>query len=337
MFSHSLGYCDTDTAHGAVHALDKVNIDEKCLKCKNKLLKLNHVNRIQCVNCYSAQCFVCKSSVNPNIYKAAEHFKVEQFNWFIAFLCPYFDIKTDDPDWVDSETKKEGDSEQWLYPNHAKLTVQKKSFWSNHPIREEPCKKCDQIIYTESDLGRSRSTEEVDFPFTHEVPCFICNSCNATFDYLCDLQYHSNDHSDNGRHMVMIALCGNFSRKEIPDFLKSLHFVLKLEYPSLWEMHQHYHKYYCRCDLCGGCFKTEYMAMSYTKTCYKKDLKDHEHSKMDKTSKWGPNGYTHEFYVGCRRTAGDLFVRKRPLSDCIPIIFLAKQNYLTYFSRNFLA
>ena len=27
LFYHSLGYCDTDTAHGAVHALDKENIN----------------------------------------------------------------------------------------------------------------------------------------------------------------------------------------------------------------------------------------------------------------------------------------------------------------------
>ena len=56
LFYHSLGYCDTDTAHGAVHALDKENINEISLACNMKLLKL-----IKLLNWYAHECYVdCK-------------------------------------------------------------------------------------------------------------------------------------------------------------------------------------------------------------------------------------------------------------------------------------
>ena len=42
----------------------------------------------------------------------------------------------------------------------------------------------------------------------------------------------------------------------------------------------------------------------------------HKHNTKDKTSKLGPNGYTHEF----------MLTVKGPISDCFQIICLAKQK-----------
>ena len=82
LFRHSLGYCDEETAHPIRHAIDRHITEEKCLNCGEKLIKITHVNRIQCVQCYSAQCFHCKKSVDPDIYQSFQHFRVEQFNYF---------------------------------------------------------------------------------------------------------------------------------------------------------------------------------------------------------------------------------------------------------------
>ena len=90
LFRHSLGYCDEKTAHPARHAIDKQTTDElRCLKCGKQLIKLNHVNRIQCVFCYSAQCFLCKESVDPDIYQSFEH-----LNNLIFLLVSYVHIMT---------------------------------------------------------------------------------------------------------------------------------------------------------------------------------------------------------------------------------------------------
>ena len=63
MFYHSLGYCDTDTAHDAVHALDKENINEKCLACNIKLLKINHVTSALIVSPMSTQISIKLSNI----------------------------------------------------------------------------------------------------------------------------------------------------------------------------------------------------------------------------------------------------------------------------------
>ena len=78
----------TITAHSIDHSVK----DELCLSCGSNLIKLYNLNRMQCHECYAAKCFECKSSVNPNLYKSYEHFKIPRFNNFIPTLtCSYFE------------------------------------------------------------------------------------------------------------------------------------------------------------------------------------------------------------------------------------------------------
>ena len=48
---------------------------------------------MQCHQCFSAKCYLCKSSVNPNLHEAFQHFWVARFNSFLP-LCPYFENST---------------------------------------------------------------------------------------------------------------------------------------------------------------------------------------------------------------------------------------------------
>ena len=73
------------------HQIDHDVKNETCLQCGNKLIKLCNVNRLQCHICYAAKCFICKSNVDPDIYKAYKHFWVKNFNNFVPGLCSYFE------------------------------------------------------------------------------------------------------------------------------------------------------------------------------------------------------------------------------------------------------
>ena len=73
------------------HQIDRNVKEENCVNCNSQLIKLYNINRMQCHKCYSAKCFICKSTVNPNIDKAYEHFWVPKFNAFVPELCSYFE------------------------------------------------------------------------------------------------------------------------------------------------------------------------------------------------------------------------------------------------------
>mgnify|MGYP003312943009 CR=1 FL=1 len=99
MFRHSIGECspdyyridDPDEKTVTAHEIDHSVKDEVCLNCGNNLIKLHNINRLQCVKCYSAQCYVCKASVSPNLDMAYQHFWTTYFNNFVPELCPYFE------------------------------------------------------------------------------------------------------------------------------------------------------------------------------------------------------------------------------------------------------
>ena len=99
MYRHSAGKCtsdyystdDPDEKTLTAHEIDRSVNDEVCLNCGNNLIKLHNINRLQCVNCYSAQCYVCKASVSPNLDMAYKHFWTPDFNSFVPELCPYFE------------------------------------------------------------------------------------------------------------------------------------------------------------------------------------------------------------------------------------------------------
>mgnify|MGYP003323885904 CR=1 FL=1 len=72
------------------HQIDHDVKSEICLLCGNTLIKLCNINRMQCHLCYAAKCFLCKSTTDPDIYKAYQHFWVKDFNSFVPGLCSYF-------------------------------------------------------------------------------------------------------------------------------------------------------------------------------------------------------------------------------------------------------
>ena len=98
------------------HEIDRSIQNEVCCSCGNKLIKLHNINRMQCVKCYGAKCYNCKSSVNPDLYKAYEHFWVPRFNSFVPGLCSYFENSTkSDICWKDTCESCER-SDQGLHP-----------------------------------------------------------------------------------------------------------------------------------------------------------------------------------------------------------------------------
>ena len=162
--------------------------DELCHSCKKmSAIKIIGINRLVCVSCKKAHCYVCKVEVSPNPILGYRHFSPDhgELLGFFPGYCPLYSTCGD------------------FRLRHSRST-------------EKECRICKEIKSEYPEYELYLGTEKDLFPWLKEKErqqLYICNLCQTSKKFICQFDQHMRNHTKYGQHVVIIALKAEVERE----------------------------------------------------------------------------------------------------------------------------
>ena len=169
LYKHSQGYCQAETMANLNHAIEFD--DGVCDNCQeSKAVKIIDVNRIVCLGCMNAYCFICKLQVSSDPFKGYLHYYTAETKSLLGPTPGFCSLYTTSS-----------------LPATCKIC---KELWEKFPEYElflEPRKK-----YSD---GKS-----------YETDFYVCNLCKTIKEYVCQFDLHLRNHTKFGQQVAIISL-----------------------------------------------------------------------------------------------------------------------------------
>lgn len=188
LFHHSQGVCQPETMENLNHCIEYSN--GNCLFCKkDTTVKIIGVNRVVCLACNKAHCYVCETEVDADPYCGLLHYSPDEGR-LLGFLPGYCPLYTKDRYYKD--------------------------LWSTNTIRSNEyenvtdCQICLEIKkeYPEYDIFLKTKKEMLKYPgcikFTPEF--YSCNLCKTEKDFVCQFDLHLRNHTKYGQSIAILGL-----------------------------------------------------------------------------------------------------------------------------------
>ena len=180
LFHHTEEFCQPETMLYLNHSIEFD--DGLCYSCQDlSSIKIIGVNRLVCLKCTKAHCYICKSEVSPDPSFGYLHYSPDLGSRlkFIPGYCP-------------------------LYSSY---TVYNDVRSRNARINLKECRMCKDIKtnYPEYELFLGTEKEIYSWCKSDEQ-FYICNLCPTSKVFVCQFDLHMRSHTKYGNNIAILAL-----------------------------------------------------------------------------------------------------------------------------------
>ena len=201
LYHHIDGFCQPETIKSFNHSIEFY--DGLCDYCGGlKVIKLIGVNRLVCLKCKKAFCYICQTEVDPDPYLGAIHYWPPGLTLdFIPGYCPLYSI----------------------YPaDYTDL------YWGNSRQNQKECRICEDIgkDYPEYEFFAGTETKKVGFTQSINVKYYKCNLCYTKKSFVCEFDQHMRSHTKYGRNVAIVGFTGNVNEPHEDHHIEEENYVI---------------------------------------------------------------------------------------------------------------
>ena len=178
LFHHTEEFCQPETMPHLNHSIELDN--GLCHSCQEmSSIKIIGVNRLVCLKCTKAHCYLCKAEVSPDPSLGYLHYSPDLGSRleFIPGYCALYS----------------------LYPNDV---------WSrNARINQKDCRICKDTKNKYPEYELFLGTEKDIYSWCKsDEQFYICNLCPTSKIFVCQFDLHMRSHTKYGQNIAVLAL-----------------------------------------------------------------------------------------------------------------------------------
>ena len=191
LYFHTMDICQPETMRYLNHSVEFD--DGLCYNCNDlSCIKIIGVNRLVCIHCKKAHCFICKVEVSADPSLGYRHYSL------IPGYCSIYSI----------------------FPN---------DFASiNSKVNQKECKICHDIHsrYPEYELFIENENDKLPCDEKVKKQVYMCNFCQTRKIFVCQFDLHMRNHTKFGQNIAIVALKADIEEFPDPRHVSQTNFLL---------------------------------------------------------------------------------------------------------------